>query len=45
MEEKVSIVEWYCMCRCSEEKMDHLLIHYGKTHQLCIFVFRLFGVY
>ena len=35
---------WCCMCRCSGETVDHLLIHYIDTMDLWSFVFRPFGI-
>ena len=37
-------VDWYVMCRCYGEIMDHLLLHWEKVHQLWSFAFKSFGV-
>ena len=37
-------VDWCIMCRCYEETVDHLLLNYGKAHQLWSYVFRTFEI-
>ena len=37
-------VYWCIMCRCCGETVDHLLLHYGKTHRLWCFIFRIFEI-
>ena len=37
-------VDWYIMCRCNGETVDHLLLHCGKAYRLWILVFRSFGI-
>ena len=39
----MDFVDWYIMCRCNGETVDHLLLHYGKAHRLWSLVFRSFG--
>ena len=34
-----TFVDWYVICRCYGETMDHLLLHCEKTHQLLCFIF------
>jgi hypothetical protein len=36
----VIVVDWCCMCKKSEEPIDHFLLHYEVARKL----FRLFGV-
>ena len=38
------LVGWCCLCRCSGETVDHLLLHCGLARQVWSFVFRSFGV-
>ena len=38
------LVNWCCMCRCSREMVDHLLIHYEIAHALWSEVFTIFGI-
>ena len=38
------MVSWCCMCRCSRETVDHLLIHCSAAFELWSFIFRMFGV-
>ena len=40
----ICLVNWCCMCQCSEESVDHLLIHCTQVSSLCSLVFFLFGV-
>ena len=37
-------MDWCCLCRCSEENVDHLLLHCHKVYQLWSFSFSSFGV-
>ena len=37
-------VDWYIMCHCSGETVDHLLLHCEKAHRLWSLVFRSFGI-
>ena len=39
-----SMVSRCCMCHCSGETVDHLLIHYSMAFELWSFTFRMFGV-
>jgi hypothetical protein len=39
-----SMHSWCCMCRCSGESVDHLLIHCTMVGVLWSYVFRSFGV-
>ena len=39
-----SMVSWCCMCHCSKETVDHLLIHCNMAFELWSFIFRMFGV-
>ena len=32
------MVDWCCMCQCSGETLDHLLIHCKNDYQLWCFV-------
>lgn len=38
------LVNWCCMCCCSREMVDHLLIHYEIAHALWSEVFTIFGI-
>ena len=38
------MVDCCCMCRCSGEIVDPLLIHCGEAYQPWSFIFRSFGV-
>ena len=40
----ICLVNWCCLCQCSEESVDHLLIHCTQVSSLCSLVFFLFGV-
>ena len=40
----LSLVNWCCLCRCNEETVDHLLIHYKFAHALWSEVFLMFGL-
>jgi hypothetical protein len=35
---------WCYMCRCSQETIDHLLLHCGVAREGWYFIFRSFGV-
>ena len=37
-------VDWYIMCRCNGESVNHLLLHCGKAFQLWSLVFRSYGI-
>ena len=37
-------IDWCIMCHCCGETMGHFLLHCEKTHHLCSFVFRTFGI-
>ena len=37
-------VGWCCLCRCSEEMVDHLLLHCLVAAEIWGFVFQMFGV-
>uniref|UniRef100_A0A2N9IF45 Reverse transcriptase zinc-binding domain-containing protein n=1 Tax=Fagus sylvatica TaxID=28930 RepID=A0A2N9IF45_FAGSY len=37
-------VGWGCLCRCSEEMVDHLLLHCLVAAEIWGFVFQMFGV-
>ena len=39
-----SMVSRCCMCRCTRETVDHLLIHCSMAFELLSFIFRMFGV-
>ena len=39
-----SMVSRCCMCHCSGETVDHLLIHCSMAFELWSFIFRMFGV-
>ena len=39
-----SMVSSCCMCLCSGETVDHLLIHCSVAFELGSFVFRTFGI-
>ena len=39
-----SMVSWCCMCHCSKETVDHLLIRCNMAFELWSFIFRMFGV-
>jgi hypothetical protein len=38
------MVAWCCMCKCSGESVDHLLLHCGVAQEVWNFIFRSFGV-
>ena len=38
------IIEWFCMCKRSEESIDHLLLHCSFATDIWSFVFALFGI-
>uniref|UniRef100_A0A2N9IY74 Reverse transcriptase domain-containing protein n=1 Tax=Fagus sylvatica TaxID=28930 RepID=A0A2N9IY74_FAGSY len=38
------MVGWCCMCKCSGETVDHLLLHCSVANELWGFVFQMFGV-
>ena len=38
------MIGWCCMCRCSGETVDHLLLHCSVVNELWGFVFQMFGV-
>jgi hypothetical protein len=38
------MVRWCCLCKCSGETVDHLLLHCPSSCQIWSFVFKLFGV-
>lgn len=40
----IMVVEWCCMCKMSEESIDHLLIHCEVTKELWSSIINLFGV-
>ena len=40
----LSIVEWCCMCQCSGEIVDHLLLHCETEYQLWCIVFNSFEI-
>lgn len=40
-----SLVGWCCLCRCSGETLDHLLIHCDIAYVLWSLVFRIFGIH
>ena len=40
----VPIVDWCCLCWCSGESVDHLLLHCGEVSWLWSLALRLFGV-
>ena len=37
------MVSWCCMCRCSKEIVDHLLIHCSVAFEFWSMIFRMFG--
>ena len=37
-------VDWWILCHCCDETVNHLLLHCGKTYRLWCFVFRIFGI-
>ena len=39
------MASWCCMCRCSGESVDHLLIHCPVAGVLCNFVFCSFEIH
>ena len=39
-----TLVRWCCMCRCSVEMMDHLLLHCTAAFNLWSFTFRSLGI-
>jgi hypothetical protein len=38
------VVDWYCMCKKSEESIDHLLLYCEVARELWNSLFQLFGV-
>ena len=44
VKKNLSLLNWWCLCRCEEETVDHLLIHCKYAHILWSEVLRLFGV-
>ena len=38
------MVAWCCMCKCSGESVDHLLLHCGVAREVWNFIIRSFGV-
>ena len=40
-----SMAGWYCMCRCSGETGDHLLLHCNIAFELWSFIFQSFGIH
>ena len=39
-----SIMSWCCVCKCSEETVNHHLIHCCVAFELWSYVFRSFGI-
>jgi len=39
-----TLISWCCMCRCSEEMVDHLLLNCIVAFDLWNFTFRSFGM-
>ena len=37
-------VDWFIMCRCCGETVDHLLLHCEKADHLWCFTFKIFGI-
>ena len=44
VKKNLSLVNWFCLCRCEEETVDHLLLHCKFVNTLWSEVFYLFGV-
>lgn len=40
-----SLVGWCCMCWCSGETMDHLLLQFDVAYVLWSVVFKVFGIH
>ena len=40
----IIVMEWCCICKCSGESIDHLLLHCEVPMELWNMVFQLFGV-
>ena len=40
----IVLVGWCCLCKCSGETVDHLLLHCSVAAELWRFVFKMFGV-
>ena len=40
----LDFVDWYIMCRCNGETVDHLLLHCEKAYHLWSLVLRSFGI-
>jgi hypothetical protein len=40
----VIVMDWCCMCKKSEESIDHLLLHCKVARDLWVSAFRLFGI-
>jgi len=40
----VVVIEWCCMCKKSEESIEHQLLHCEVTHDLWSYILNLFGV-
>jgi hypothetical protein len=38
------MADWCCMCRCSGETVDHLLLHCNVAYELWSFMFHFFGI-
>ena len=38
------ILDWYYMCKCNGESVDHLFLHYLVAMDMWVMVFGLFGV-
>jgi hypothetical protein len=40
----IVLVGWCCLCKCSGETVDHLLLHCSVAAELWRFVYKMFGV-
>ena len=41
----VDLINCCCMCKCSVESVDHLLLHCPLANDIWAFVFSVFGVH
>jgi hypothetical protein len=44
LKKNIVVVEWCCMCKKSEESVDHLLLYYEVAGALWNYIFILFGI-
>jgi hypothetical protein len=41
----IVMLDWFCVCKCGRESVDHLLLHSPVAHEMFSMLFRLFGIY